>query len=105
MNRRESDANGVTDQARAPLQTKLAHQLMSVTLDGLRAQAGVLPSDAVVDNKTISEWTAEWWKWVYPQPLNQQPLLDSDGSRAANGQPGGSIFFLAGITLLVSIWS
>src|SRR5262245_10634985 len=63
----------------------------------IAAHAGVLPNDAVVDGKTIGEWTAEWWKWIYAQPTNQSPLLDTDGSFAAQGQPGGSVFFLANI--------
>ncbi len=67
------------------------------------APAGVLSTDSVVDGKTVSEWTAEWWKWVYAQPTNQLPLLDPNGSLATNGQPGGSVFFLANIALPGSV--
>src|SRR5260221_12412669 len=59
------------------------------------APAGVLSTDSVVDGRTVSEWTAEWWKWAYAQPTNQRPLLDANGPLATNGQPGGGVCFLA----------
>jgi hypothetical protein len=59
-----------------------------------RAQAGVLPNDAVVSGKTIGEWSADWLKWMVVIPTNQNPMLDPDGSSAAVGQPDGSVFFL-----------
>jgi len=59
--------------------------------------AQVLSNDAVVDGKTIGDWSAEWWKWIYSLPTNQSPLLDTDGSFAANGQPGGDVFFVANL--------
>src|ERR1041385_5031375 len=62
-----------------------------------RAQAQVLPNDAIVEGKTIGEWSAEWWKWAFSLPTNQNPLLDPDGSNATNGQPFQSVFFIAGI--------
>jgi predicted metal-dependent hydrolase len=57
----------------------------------------VLPNDAIVEGKTIGEWSAEWWKWAFSLPTNQNPLLDPDGSNATNGQPFQSVFFIAGI--------
>jgi hypothetical protein len=68
-----------------------------------KVHAGVLPSDAIVEGKTISEWTAEWWKWIYAVPTNQSPLLDADGSLAAQGQPGGSVFLLANVARSSSV--
>jgi hypothetical protein len=59
--------------------------------------AAVLPNDAVVDGKTIGEWTAEWWKWIYAASTNRSPLLDGDGSLAGQGQPPGSVFLVANI--------
>jgi hypothetical protein len=46
--------------------------------------------------------TAEWWQWVYKQPVATNPLFDLTGDRAANGQengsgPAGKYFFLAGV--------
>src|SRR5713226_3929200 len=77
------------------MKTKFALLLATTLAAPLHAQ--VLPNDAVVDGKTIGEWSAEWWKWVFSIPTNSNPLLDRDGSRAQNGQPDGSVFFVAGI--------
>jgi hypothetical protein len=49
-----------------------------------------------------AELTAEWWQWVYRQPVSTNPLFDTTGASAANGQPDGSgpagkVFFLAGV--------
>src|SRR5258708_6314959 len=60
------------------------------------AQAQVLPNDAVVGGKTLSEWTAEWFKWTWLWPTNTHPGLDPDGRWATNGQPNGPVFFLTG---------
>lgn len=59
-------------------------------------RSGVLPNDAEVAGRTIAEWSAEWWKWVFSVPTNQNPLLDTDGRYATNGN-SGPVFFLAGV--------
>src|SRR5438309_4511770 len=56
----------------------------------------VLPNDALVDGKTIGEWSAEWWKWVLPISTNNNPMLDTTGAFAGVAQPSGSVFFVAG---------
>ena len=60
-------------------------------------RAGVLPPDAVVADRTIAEWSVEWWKWIFSIPVGQHPIFDTNGSRAQVGQPGGAVFFLAGL--------
>jgi len=40
--------------------------------------------------------TAQWWRWILEQPVTGNPNLDYTGGNAANGQPGGGVFFLAG---------
>jgi hypothetical protein len=60
------------------------------------AQAQVLPNDAVVDGKTIGEWSAEWWKWMLPISTNHNPELDTNGAFASVGQPEGGVFLIAG---------
>src|SRR5712671_5107368 len=60
------------------------------------ARAQVLPNDAVIDGKTIGEWSAEWWKWVLPISSNNNPMLDTTGAFASVGQPAGSVFRVAG---------
>lgn len=59
------------------------------------ADAQVLTNDAVLDGKTLGEWSAEWWKWILPIPVEQNPAFDPDGSFANVGQPDGPVFFLA----------
>lgn len=52
--------------------------------------------DAIVAGKTISDWTENWWKWVFqglPDPYN--PTDDKIGLLGLiNNQ--GPVFFLAG---------
>ena len=67
-----------------------------VGLLSLTARGGVLPNDAVIDGKTIGEWSAEWWKWVLPISSNNNPMLDTTGAFAAVSQPAGSVFLVAG---------
>src|ERR1043166_5906405 len=58
--------------------------------------AAVLPDNAVIAGKTIGEWTAEWWKWVYSVPTNQNAHIDDqNGSNVRYGQ-GGPVFFAPG---------
>jgi hypothetical protein len=63
----------------------------------VRASADVLPPDAVVGGMTIGEWSAEWHQWAFSCPTNANPLTDTTGFNAFNCQPGGPVFFLAGV--------
>ncbi|MFO0838979.1 MAG: hypothetical protein U1D55_10680 [Phycisphaerae bacterium] len=56
---------------------------------------GIVPLRNKVDSRTYAEWTAAWWQWATSYGLNDNPLLDPDGSAAANGQ-SGPVWFLAG---------
>src|SRR6185503_11544601 len=58
----------------------------------------VLPANAVVGGKTIGDWSAEWWKWIFPASTNQNPLLETNGVWAHAGQPEGEVFFIAGVS-------
>src|SRR2546428_3455840 len=84
-----------TKERRKLMKTKLA-LLLLIALSA-SAFAQVLPNDAVVDGKTIGEWSAEWLEWLYSIPTNQNPVFDPDGRWATNSQPPGSVFFLTGI--------
>src|SRR3954468_8285076 len=72
----------------------LAFLLAATFTSSVQAQVTILPPDAIVDGRTIGEWTVEWWNWVYAQPTNQSPLIDNDGSHAAAGQHAGNLFLL-----------
>jgi len=84
------------DAALAKQLLQLAQQVIDRATAAV-AQPNVLPNDAIVEGRTLGEWTTEWWKWILSIPTNQNPGLDTDGSHAGNGQPGGGVFFLANI--------
>jgi hypothetical protein len=56
----------------------------------------VVPPHAVVDGKTLGEWSARWWQWAYSIPATDNPLLDLTGEKAKFGDVG-PVFFLAGV--------
>jgi hypothetical protein len=76
------------------MKRKLAAALATLLLVGC-AEAQVLPNDAVVDGKTIGDWSAEWWKWILPISVSENPAFDEDGSLANVAQPDGPVFLLA----------
>ena len=43
----------------------------------------------------LAELTADWWQWLYGQPVSVNPALDTTGAFAQQGQTG-DVFFLAG---------
>src|SRR5215207_5945767 len=61
-------------------------------------RAAVLPPNAVVNGKTVGEWSAECWKWIYSIPANQNPLLDCQGQWADHRQPDPALFFVAPVS-------
>jgi hypothetical protein len=74
----------------------LCFLLLSFAGGESKLAAGVLPPDAIVHGKTIGEWTAECWKWVYSIPTNQNPQLDCDsGEWATHRQPDSTVFMIA----------
>jgi hypothetical protein len=79
----------------------LAATLCLVVIDHASA-GGMLPSDAVVDGKTIGQWTADWWDWVGSFPVTASPLVDSTGELQNINQPGGSVFLVGGSPYLVA---
>ncbi len=62
---------------------------------------GSAPSDtiedtnAIVDGKTIAQWTEGWWNWLYHSPSDQNPLTDTTGKFATENNTG-PVFFLTG---------
>jgi hypothetical protein len=60
------------------------------------ATAAVIPGGSTVEGKTLAEWSAEWWKWALSFPIETNPLVDVDGSRAHVGDVG-PVFFMGGI--------
>ena len=57
----------------------------------------VLTPDQVLrrTGKSLGEWGEDWWNWVYQFPLETNPLIDTTGELADQGQ-SGRVWFLAG---------
>src|ERR1051326_8634525 len=79
----------------ASLQLTVPSAFLCGSLCSFVASAQVVPPHATVAGKTIGEWTAVYDQWAFLQPTNQNPQLDTDGSRANNGQ-SGPVFYVAG---------
>ena len=76
---------------------KTNQALCFVALFSSSLNAQVLPSDVVVDGKTIGDWSAQYWQWILPVPTNQSPAFDPDGSFAQVNQPDGPVFFVSSV--------
>lgn len=72
--------------------------LLAVALapSSARADGHVVKAHSVVADKTLSEWSALWWKWAFAFPVNDNPLLDTSGAKSKFGDVG-DVFFLAGL--------
>ena len=55
--------------------------------------------DVMYDNKSqifgksYEDWTAEWWKWAYSIPVNENPAYDDYGINCNKSQVGPVWFF------------
>ncbi len=58
-------------------------------------QPAVAPPHATVAGKTLQQWSAAWWQYVFKVPLANNPLFDQTGAKAAVDQ-SGPVFFLSG---------
>ena len=62
-----------------------------------RTRPRVFPIGSTPFGKTYSEWSAQWWKWAYSLPVDQNPFFDETGCQnGANGQ-SGPVWFLTGV--------
>jgi hypothetical protein len=84
------------------IQTRLiAAAAMAVVLassQAVFAQSGnppVLPPGSQPYGASYSQWSAAWWNWAASIPAASNPILDSTGENAAQGQ-AGPVWFLAG---------
>ena len=86
--------------AKKALLILLVCALMLLTVP-LQAQAAndnprVIPPMAKTHGKTLGEWSAAWWQWVFSLPVDQNPMFDEgEAINGANGQEG-PVWFLAG---------
>jgi hypothetical protein len=82
---------------RHPSQTPSKVALIAMTLAAMTL--GFTPA---VRADKYGDLTAEWWRWLFKQPVSTNPWFDVTGERAANGQengsgPAGKYFFLVGV--------
>ena len=56
---------------------------------------GIAPPNSKPHGKAYSEWSARWWQWVYSIPTAENPVVDTTGANADEGQRG-PVWFLAG---------
>ena len=66
--------------------------LAVVSSSGL-ALGDVIPAGTTVEGKTIGQWTAEYWNWIYSFPNGEDPLNDPAAEYAAERQ-SGPVFFV-----------
>ncbi len=77
--------------------------LLALSVPGLAAAApkgnlgnpGVLPPNASAHGKTYGEWSAEFWKWQFSLPVDDNPIFDT--ADCSEGQ-SGHVWFLGGTT-------
>jgi hypothetical protein len=56
---------------------------------------GVLPINSHAYGTTYGELAGEWWSWAFKTPFDSNPITDTTGEFAAEGQEG-KVWFLAG---------
>jgi len=56
---------------------------------------GILPPQSAPHGQTYGEWAAKWWQWAFSIPADRNPLTDTTGEFAGEGQ-SGSVWFVAG---------
>lgn len=60
-----------------------------------KAQGTLLAPDATLAGKSQYAWSQEWWKTMMALPADSNPILDTTGVFAAQGDKG-QVFLLAG---------
>lgn len=86
------------------LTTSLAMTTLTLLFSALPAHATdansnprVFPINSAPYGKTYGQWSAEWWKWAFSLPVDENPYFDEVGCQhGANGQTG-PVWFLTGV--------
>jgi len=58
-----------------------------------RHRPRILPPHAHAFGKTLGEWSAAWWQWAIPIPIDAHPLFDTAGCDVGQS---GKVWFLGG---------
>lgn len=62
---------------------------------GNAGNPGILPPQSHAYGKSYGEWAVKWWQWVMSIPADRNPLTDTTGEFAGEGQ-SGPVWFAAG---------
>lgn len=54
---------------------------------------GMYDNKSQIFGKSYEDWTAEWWKWAYSIPVNENPAYDDYGINYNKSQVGPIWFF------------
>lgn len=68
----------------------------NLALAGGKTGPVIWPPDTKPYGMSCGEWAVDWWQWALSIPQDLNPLNDSTGENATQGQPDGPVFFLAG---------
>lgn len=60
----------------------------------------ILPLQPNIQGKSVPQWIAEWWKWVYSIPADNHPLTKDGETDCTAYQPNSNVWFLGGSYLL-----
>lgn len=71
--------------------------LVALGLTPVRSHADVviLPPHSIIEGRSIGEYTADAWRWIFSFSSPGDPLTDPTGA-AANRDQSGPVFFVAG---------
>lgn len=68
------------------------------SLQSVEAAYTILPPDAIVDGKSIADWTGAWWTWALQAPAATNPVFNDPSGTFAHVDNSGPVFFIAGNT-------
>jgi hypothetical protein len=57
--------------------------------------AAVYAAHSTVRGKTLNQWSAQWWQWLFSQQVSNSALFDDTGAKARLGDVDGA-FFIGG---------
>ncbi len=68
----------------------------TVALADSKLNPQIYPPNSAPFGEPYGAWGDAWWQWAFSVPAAQNPVADTTGKYAAEGQPGGPVWFLAG---------
>ncbi len=86
--------------SKSPLQSSLTAIVAGIALTltaaaSFMANAAILPINSHPYGKTYGQWATAWWQWALSVPADSNPVTDTTGQFAGEGQ-SGPVWFVAG---------